>query len=397
MRLCLYCKRSHLSELCPLYLKALSITRAKHFLNKESFEGSAPGAFVGRFGYPNVNVGILSVPEIKEESWLYDAPRFWAEKEFEIPEIVDFRSSLINSRFNIHIKKQDKFLDIAKEVGMASKPAELELNLKEKPKFRFNIYQNLAPTGPNAELVKAELTSNPKIHTKVEKVVNDEIKAGEAVAYLYESRFDENFLSRLLSVGTLGLGKDKKLVPTRFSITAVDDILGKKLISEVKDFTKADYSIYFGGYLGNYYLILFSPDIWSYELFEMNANNVICYTTDYESYEGRKTYAAETAGGYYAARLGILEHLKKIKRQAGVLALRFITSEYTIPLGVFVCREATRKALKERSIGFASEELMLKYAKEFVRKKFGADVSQILRRSILLKERKQQMRLGEFE
>jgi hypothetical protein len=37
-----------------------------------------------------------------------------------------------------------------------------------------------------------------------------------------------------LSIGVLGLKKDKKLVPTRWAITATDDILAKKLLEKVK-------------------------------------------------------------------------------------------------------------------------------------------------------------------
>ena len=36
------------------------------------------------------------------------------------------------------------------------------------------------------------------------------------------------------------------------------------------------------------------------------------FTTDYEPYTGRKTYAENCVGGYYAARLPILEKLKDI-------------------------------------------------------------------------------------
>ena len=36
----------------------------------------------------------------------------------------------------------------------------------------------------------------------------------------------------------------------------------------------------------------------------------------------------ETAGGYYAARMAILEELTKLRRQAGCLVFRFVTNEY---------------------------------------------------------------------
>jgi hypothetical protein len=185
-------------------------------------------------------------------------------------------------------------------------------------------------------------------------------------------------------------------VPTRWSITAVDDIIGKQMIDEVKKCKESDYLAFFGGYLGNYYLILMFPNCWSYELFESVVGDTGPPMTDYEPYAGRKDYADDTAGGYYAARHAILERLCAIKRQAGVLALRFITNEYWAPLGVWVCRESVRNSMSSKPIEFASRELMLKYAQALIRKKFNTDISSILRQSRLLDGIEKQKRLDSF-
>ena len=138
----------------------------------------------------------------------------------------------------------------------------------------MNTDSYVAPMGPHAAVDNIDITSNSKVHTKVDKVVDDiDLKSGEAMHYLYGHGFDENFLSRILSVGNLGVGKNRKLVPTRWSITAVDDTLGKDAIKEIKEHNSAEFSAYFGGYLGNYYLILMFPDVWSYELFERRTGN----------------------------------------------------------------------------------------------------------------------------
>lgn len=390
---------------CPIIAKAESMFRVKEKATAKDFFGSSPAPFVGRFGYPNINVGILSPVGSGDNAWEYDAPRHWAQNNYNIPQIIDFRSSLINSRFRSYIKqKSSKLLEISREVGMASKPVDVEVSLKFKPQFRVNSDSYVAPMGPNASVQDISITSNPKVHTKVERAVSDTgLKANKAITYLYRHGFDENFLSKTLSVGNLGIGKDRKLVPTRWSITAVDDALAKSMLSEVKNFSVGDYSAYFGGYLGNYYLILTFPEVWSYELFEMympkaswNISGSINYSTDYEPYEGRKSYAENTAGGYYAARLPIIEKLKETKRQASVLALRFITGEYAAPLGVWVVREAARKSMGSKQISFSSRELMLKYAEAVVRKKFGYDLSHVLQRSILLKSMKEQTKLANF-
>lgn len=387
---------------CPVCVRRNAIFKVKTKL-KEEFTSDSYSVFVGWYNYPNVNVGILEPPQQTEDSWLYDAPNYWAVENFEIPRIVELRSSLINSRFKsniLDVRKNTKFLDISKEVAMASKPVSIEVNLHKKPQFRLNIDSHALPMGPNAQLKQVKLTENPKIDPKIEKVVSDtDLKAGEALRILHKNKFDENTLTKLLSIGNLGLKKNRKLVPTRFSITAVDSNLGNNLADEIKQYNQTGYLTYFGGYLGNYFLILFFPEVYNYELFEMYAptfNRNKHFTTDFEPYEGRKYYAESTAGGFYACRIAILEKLRDIKRQASVLALRFITDEYKVPLGVFVVRESVRKALKNKPLEFGSKELMLKYAEASVKKKFNINVYDLLRHSKIFGNIRHQRKLTKF-
>ena len=389
---------------CPIIAKAEAFFKVKDSLPKENFFGSSPAPFVGHNFYPNLYVGILSPPEQREDAWLYDAPRHWAEQNFQIPEIVSYRSALINSRFRSNIKDQNKLIQISQEIGMASKPVDVEINLEDKPRFKLSTDAYHAPMGPNAKLKKAAITENPKIDYKVDKVVSDtDLKANEALIYLYKHDFDENFLTKVLSVGNLGLKYNRKLVPTRWSITATDDALAKHLLKEVKQYNEANYTAYFGSHLGNYFLILFLPDVWSYELFETyapkaewNITSEYQFMTDFEPYEGRKTYAENCGGGYYAARLPILEKLSKLKRQGSVLTLRFITGEYAVPLGVWVVREAVRKTLSNKPLEFSNKELMLKYAKSLIKKKFNYNLDNLLKESKLLRNIDQQSKLINF-
>jgi len=384
--------------------KSEALFKIKDSLPKEDFLTSSPTPFVGHNFYPDLYVGILSPPEQREDAWLYDAPNYWAEKNFQIPQIVDYRSALINSRFRTHIKQRNRFLEVSQEIGMASKPVDIEINLKEKPKFKLTTDPYHAPMGPNAKLKKAQITANPRIDTRVEKIVSDtDLKANRALTYLYEKGFDETFLTKILSIGNLGLKYQRKLVPTRWSITATDDALAKHLLQQVKQYNQSYYQAYFGGYLGNYFLILLFPEVWSYELFETyapkaewNISNEYTFMTDYESYQGRKTYAENCGGGYYAARLPILEKLNQLKRQSSVLTLRFITGEYAVPLGVWVVREAVRKTLNSKPLEFSSKELMLKYAKTLISKKFNYNIEILLNQSILLKKLRTQKKLIQF-
>ncbi|MDH5659273.1 MAG: hypothetical protein OEY17_08025, partial [Nitrosopumilus sp.] len=53
------------------------------------------------------------------------------------------------------------------------------------------------------------------------------------------------------------------------------------------------------------------------------------------------------AGAYFAAKLGVVEYLSKMKIQAGVVILREIRSEYAIPVGVWQVREGIRATMNQ--------------------------------------------------
>lgn len=394
---CIFCKSVHHNyRNCPLAFRA----KPQRLEGKQEYAGQSPNVFVGHYGYPRVNVGFLNVERYTEQ----DEPLAWSRQNKQIPEIIDLRTQLVNSHFRQHIKGfNDRLLEMGREVGMASKPAEMELKLTKAPRFATTFNLEAQPHGPSVALERARITENVKVDARVEKVVDDvDLKSAPALTRLYRKGFDEHFLRKLLSVGNLGVKTQRRLVPTRWSITAVDDTLGKELIGQIKGFPECDCRIHAGGYLGNEYVILFFDDLWSYELFEgylplLRRQGDAAWETDYENYLGRKEYAQETAGGYYAARLAILERLKADGRQSSVLVLRFITEEYSAPLGVWVVREAVRKAMTAPPIRFADRELMQRYAVDLCRKRFGYDVTATLgTRSRLLKNLKVQTRLQKW-
>jgi len=402
---CLVCKIpifDNSSKYCSKHNSVEALFRPSNLLSKEDFSGTTPSVFVGKFGYPNISVGILSPPERRDDAWLYDAPKFWADNSFEIKRIVSLRSSLLNSKFNSQVKQQNnKLLDLAKEVAMSYKPVDVDVSLEKMPSLKSSLNDVTMPFGTSAQMKKFTLESNPKINVKVEKAVGDtDLKANEAIYNLYESGITEHSITGLLSIGNLGVKTSRKLVPTRWAITATHDSLGKQLIKEVKDFQTGAYTLYYGSYLGNYFLVLSFSDAWSYELFEMFVPNnyngsELNYTNDYEPYEGRKDYAENCTGGYYASRLSVLEHLKLIKKQASVLCLRFITEEYSVPLGVWVMQNACKNAMKTK-FEFSSKEEMIDYAFKLALKNFKVNIYQFFRKSWLLTRQKTQRKLTEF-
>ncbi len=382
--------------------------RSRNLKNISKLDSNSPPTiFVGsKLKYPLVNVGILSPFERDENAWVYDDARYWANNNFQINEVLKLRDNLLNSRFrsSVHDSRTNKkFVEIAQEIAIASKPVDLEIELKNKLNLDRKKDRVLTPHGPSAALKRAKITGNVKVNQKLDKVMNDEVKSSEGLEFLYKNNFTEYTLSKILSVGVLGLKKNKRLVPTRWSITATDDTLGKLLLKKIKDFPIIeDYELFFGEFLGNQYLIMLFPDVWSYELFELylprsswNPSSEIKASTDFENFYGRKEYASATAGGYYASRLPIIEYLNSIKRQAGVLAIRIETPSYWAALGVWVVRESVRKSLMNK-MKFSDNNELIECTKKIGKIKYNFDISQIIKRSRLLEQMKTQRKLREW-
>ncbi|MDK2849449.1 MAG: repair protein NreA [Candidatus Woesearchaeota archaeon] len=397
----LYCGRKY----CPIQAKIYYKKgfQQKISTNKKEFFGESPNVFVSRFNYPNINVGSLSVEKYDK----HDEPKQWSKESLPIKEVIKKRVQLVNSYVKTNAlasRKRNKLFDSFKEISLSKKPVETEVKFRHAPKFNLNFDQTITPFGPNAKMENVRIVSNPKIPHSVEKIANDELKAHEAVSKL-SRRFDVYYITKVFSTGLLGNRINSKFVPTRWSITAVDDITSRNLISNVLKYNQIEEpEVYVSGDYGNYFLAIFLPGTFKYELFEIpvfesnfSANREpLRYTTNYESSFGRKEYAKETAGGYYAARLSLLQHLEDKKKQASVLLIRFITKEYWAPLGVWVVRETVKKVLNTKPLRFSSNELALEFAKKYALKYFSTNLNSLLKRSKLLQEINSQRQLKSF-
>jgi len=390
-----YCNRGF----CAIRQK-IQVQKTFNENSKKEFYGENYNVFVGKFGYPDINVGLLNINEPKKDETI-DNPLLWSNDEYDINKIINLRSNLINSNFKTRVKGfNDRFMDLVQEVSLTDKPVDTEITLEKKPQFKLTFNQDTTPFGPSIKLEKARLTENSHIPSKVDKVVNDELTATEGLTELHKKGFDGYYLTKVFSVGNLGLNTNKKLVPTRWSITAVDDTLGKDIIKEIKDYQiSSGYRLYSGGYLGNNYLIMFLPEVWSYELFEMQTSSpsITSAMHDWENYYGRKDYAEETAGGYYAARFSILQQMKILKRQSTILALRLVTNDYWAPLGVWVVREAVKKAMNNNPLEFNTKEELIEYTINFAKKQFDYDLSPMIQNSEVLRQIKTQKKIVDYE
>ncbi|WP_435335284.1 DNA repair protein NreA [Haloarchaeobius sp. TZWWS8] len=322
------------------------------------FGATAPSIFVGRTNYPRVSTGLLSpVADGDPESFVTDGN--WYQQGLGVGDVVQRRSGLLNStrRANVDVHDVwDGFVGVQREVAIARDPVDLEIGLDGKPELDLDVDGGVAtPRGPRAKATSVDLTENPYVPKPVKKTLeDDDWQAQGAMTYLYRRGLDVYDVNRVLSAGALGQGENRRLVPTRWSITAVDDTIGQYLRGQIRHAPSIDQTeVWANEFMGNRYWVVMTPGNWEFELVEMKAPGSI-WNPDQtgevwmgsasEGYEGRSGYVDETAGAYYASRLGVLEHLADRGRQAKCLVLREVSDDYWAPVGVWQVRESVRNA-----------------------------------------------------
>ncbi len=333
--------------------------------NVKNFSGtSPPSVFVGSSFYPKVFVGVLSPTEKKDSTSILDSPENWYKNRSSISDILNYRSQMILSRFKTEsvINNPGNMEQVVQEIASAKKSTDIEVNLKNNPKFSFNIEKNIinSPIGSPAQVLNIKITSNPTIEKKVNYVIDDfDLKANDAIMNLYNKGIEISRLQKIFSSGLLGNKNQRKFVPTRWGITAVDDIIGKSLMKNIHYYPVIDKpTLFHNEYLGNHYEILFIPNKYRFELIESwnegIDNSNFSLSSDYEDNYGRKNYANQTHGAFYAGRLAIMEYFMKTKKQASVLIIREILPTYDVPLGIWQMRETVRGAFENKPETFAT-------------------------------------------
>jgi hypothetical protein len=175
----------------------------------------------------------------------------------------------------------------------------------------------------------------------------------------------------MFSIGLLGASRTRRLVPTEWSITAIDDILAKGIRRKVLDHPRLDeFRLFSAHAVGNNVHVLLLPTSWMFEALEgwLTGPSPEVFG-DYELNKGRKDYPTNIAGAYHASRLPVLEYLNKIRRQAGAIVFLEVTKEW-VPLGVWRFRELARRALTgdpsrfttlENALSEAQKRLLIPY------------------------------------
>lgn len=402
--MCLRCRSAQLlcgKPICPILLKYHAFERTLPMVGRLELDGSSPpGLFVGRFGYPKVSVGPLLSPE-HGPTELLDTPEEWVGRS--VADVISFRTGLVRGTSRIRVTDAEQPIPLLEDLqllGIAGESVESEATFRRPPRGRLSLSDSTPPFGPSAPIEKVRLDVR-RVDPHLDRLSSDtDANARLAVSELYDRGVRVSRIQRAFSIGILGRRGRRRIVPTRWSITAVDDLLSKQNLGTVRALPElSEVWLYRMTALDNRWLIALLPGAYRYESIEAWYPNTlwnpnphrIVMVGDHEGYRGRTTYAS-IGGCYYAARLATSEALLRVGRQAGVLVLREVHPGELLPLGVWNVREHVRAALRT-----APERLSgLPELGERIRSTFAIPLDRWLATSALLHEARTQRRLDEW-
>ena len=364
---------------------------------------SPPQLFVGRYGYPDVRAGPSASWLSENDSELAPSATGDPADLFGRPleEVAARHANLITGGQRMKVQEAQRpgqMLETTQEIAMAAHSVDVELDFASPILIgRSPTFDSMStPLGPTGEVLRAEVVGHPSIPRKVDSIAGEtDLLATDAMDELSASSIGEAHISRLLSSGVLGRESTRRLVPTRWSITATDDMLGKRLWRRARDLPSIDkVLVYEATYLDNRFHIILTPGIWAFHMLEAWTRGSLWSDSggvigDWEEMKPRAKYADRITGAYYAARLGVLEHMLSVGRSGACLIWRDIGEGYWAPVGVWLIRETVREAMKQPPKQFDS----LKEAVDYVGPRVSS--SDDLRNSWFVK-RGQQTRLDSF-
>ncbi len=404
--LCLLCKGGRMlcgKLSCPIVAKAQSLAKSSLQITSPNIQGSTPpGVFVGRIGYPKVHIGPM-VPPYRGDTEILDTPELWLGKG--IQEIIDYRFALIRGKARTSVYDAQgggRLLDVLQELAMGKRPVDAEAVLTRVPHKVITLSGETQPYGPSAPL-RSFKTSNVRVDRRIEGAFYDrDLKAANAVVELYDDDVLVTRIQRAFSLGMFGFQKRRKLVPTRWSITAIDSLLSIELIDRIKQHDTIDeYRVYSFENLDNQFVAILMPERWSFEWIEAwfpgttwnpdERTSDPAMMGDWEPYRGRTTYP-DVGGCYYSCRLAVAEQLNQERRQASALVLREIHPGYILPVGVWNVRESIRRTMQQEPHKFDNLQAALSYALT----KLTIPLRNWIRTSELLKRALFQKKITEF-
>lgn len=317
-----------------------------------------PSILVGEYGYPRVGVYYMVPVEVfGDKARFYEDPVGWVKAGLGVGDIIRLRSELLSARLELHVDKPEWLYE--SEVGLAGvseRPVDSEAELERIPVPTLRFDGITKPVGPRAPARRIRISSNPKLNPAVNRIIGEDLKASEAIMELYEAGVDVYTIQRVLSLGLVGKRFRRRLVPTRWSITAVDDTISRLLRARLRDRGEVtETRVYYNEYLGNRFLVIVKPGPGAFEWIEIwqprsfwvrDAIKPILWKVE----ENPLGEATAMDGGFSAARLAVLEALRSVGRRGDVVIIREITPAYYAPLGNWHIRETVRGALEKQPI-----------------------------------------------
>ena len=388
---------------CPLLAEVRSRLPTNDSESLSELVGpSPPSMFVGRYGYPDVRAG-PSATWITEES---DSQQLVSGDPADLfgrplEEVAARHANLITGGRVMRVRSAqspDQMLETTQEIAMADSSVDIEMDFARPIMVGGSpTFDSMStPIGPSGEVLRAEVVGHASVPRKVDSISDEEdLLAADAMEELTQASVGEAQISRLLSAGLLGRAGNRKLVPTRWGITATDDMLSKQLWDKVRHYPSLDkVQVYEATYLDNRFHVILAPGLWAFHMLEAWTRGSVWTGTgkvlgDWEDLEPRKEYAHCITGAYYSARLGVLEYMDSIRRSGACMIWRDIGPGYWAPVGVWLIRETVRKAMS----GFSKEFDTIEQAIEYVAPRVSAPDD--LRNSWFVK-RGRQMRLDAF-
>lgn len=322
------------------------LSRYANLFSSNAVSGSSPpSVFVGSYNYPKVFVGPM-VPPIHGDTSLLDIPEKWSGKTLE--EIVNFRLNLIRGIKKMSVADpQGRYIEDLQEVAMSTRPIESDIEFHKNTIPVTSIDGESAPFGPIGEIKNSKFSSSSSDRFIQKAYYDRDLKAEDAVLALYNRGIEISKIQKCFSIGMFG--KKRKLVPTRWSITATDDIISKSLVSEILDFSLTDScQVFCFEHLDNLYSVVIFPHRWMFEMQEAwHDGDAVGFGNDFEDARGID-HPPAIAGAYFAAKLAVAEYFVKNQTQGAVLVLREIRPEYAVPVGVWQVREGVRATMKQK-------------------------------------------------
>lgn len=340
---------------CPIMERFRANIKAIMSVKGREVEGATPpSVIVGEAHYPNVPVIFNVPPNVRGDAAKgFDDPLGWWGR-VSLDEIIRRRAQQVASIVKVKVTDPFKLYDNEVSVAAVSlKPVESEAVLRKPPKPKLTFSAGLDPVGPAAEAEEVRVVGNAHLPRPLERLIWDDLPASEGAVELYRRDVDMYTIIRAFSLGLLGRVRRRKLVPTRWAITAVDRTLTNYMLRRVRTLPEiSDVELYEGEYLGNKFKVILYPgrpliewvEVWyPLTVFTQTAlKPLIIYN------KATPLGRTETLdGGFDAAKFAVIEHLSRRGRKAAAIVIREITPQYYASVGNWHIRETVRNALSQ--------------------------------------------------